>query len=172
MRRGITEKSLRVWNPLPADITDAAVVERAGLDLMRTVPQSPLSKQWHYSFGPEREMLTFEPGGSHVLRESDAQACLAELKEQGIVAVELDADDAALAKARSEGLRAAVTFHADRGNKRIQAYRRIHNLSREDLADVKHDIWSYYYNQALADMLNERLKEATVGGRKKASKAA
>ncbi len=158
MRRGITETSLRVWNPLPADITDEDVVEKSGLDLMRTVPLSPLRRQWQYSFGPERELLVFEPGDSHVLRESDANACLAELKEQGIVAVALDADEDTLAQATRDALRAAVTFYADRGAKRIAAYRRIHGVSKDDMEDVKHDVWSYYYNQALSEMLNERLK--------------
>lgn len=165
-KRGITEKSLFVFNPLPA-LTDAEVLEKAKLDdLARAAGRSPFIIEWQYSAGHEREDLVLRPGQRAALRESDAAACMRDNAERGLVTHELDATPEQIEKAAAEGLKRAITFYVDRGAKRLQELRKRHSLTAEEMEERRHDFWSFHYNQAAADLLRAHLAKATKAASK------
>jgi hypothetical protein len=51
-----------------------------------------------------------------------AVALLKEMREQGVVSYEVEAAPAVVEKAIRAGFQAAIKFHADRGNKRLQYF--------------------------------------------------
>lgn len=153
----ITGKTVFVYNPLPA-ITDEAVLRRAGL-LELTVPAErlPLIREWQYSAGSERENLVLNPGQRVALQEMYAVWLLKELREQGVVSHEMDADETAIRKAALEGFQKAIRFHAERGAKRLTDIRKRLGYSLEEMIEHKHEHYSFYHNQAIADMLREEM---------------
>jgi GNAT superfamily N-acetyltransferase len=166
-RRGITEKSVYLTNPLPA-FTDAEILKRAGLDDTTEAHQGrTLAMDWQYSAGAEREFIRLHPGDFQIMRASDAGLMLKELSEQGLASYPVDADEATIKQAREQGVRRAITFYADRGLKRVQEIRKKFGLTKDEIEERRHDYWSFYYNQAIADMLRESLTP-----KKGASKAA
>lgn len=172
MRRGITEKSVTVLNSLPP-IDDATVLERAGLaDVAEAGKLTPLHIDWQYSGGLEREFIRLLPGESQILRESDAQAIMRECAERGLVTHPVGASEDVVLKARVEGMKRAITFYADRGLKRVQALRKKHGLTKEEVEENKYDYWSFYYNQAVADLLREHLNEIAPNAAKRRKTAA
>jgi hypothetical protein len=160
-KRGITEKSLYVLNPLPP-ITDAEVLEKAKLDDL-SVPRNttPLTRTWQYSGGFEKEVIVLRPGERQAMRESDASACIAEIGEQGLVTHELDATPEQIEAAVVAGVKKAITFYTDRGAKRLKALRKIHSQTQAELEEDRHQHWSFYYNQALAELLRAYLAQLT-----------
>ena len=161
MRRGITESTVYVHNPLPP-LSDAEILAKSGLDDTATAASLlPLHMDWQYSFGPESEFIRLMPGDRVALRASDANSMLAELREKGLVSYPLDADEAAIKKAVEAGIKAAIVFFSDRGAKRLTALRKIHNHDRQAMEDNKHENWSFYYAQAVSDLLREHLKVAS-----------
>jgi hypothetical protein len=156
-RRGITEKSVYVHNPLPP-IEDAEILAKAGLD-DTAIPADlkPLVRDWTYGSGLTQEFLRLQPGERVIMRESDGNVCLKELKEQGVVIYAIDATPEQVKAACADGIRQAIVFYADRGNKRLTTLRKIHNYDRQAMEDNKHENWSFYYNQSLSEMLRAYL---------------
>jgi hypothetical protein len=174
MRRGISEESVLVLNPLPA-VDDAEVLERAGLlETAEAVDLKPLYIDWQYSAGAEREFIRLLPGESKVLRQSDASAMMHEVAEKGLCLVSLKATDEELKNARAGGIKRAITFYTERGNKRLQNIRKRFGLTAEEMKENRHEHWSFYFNQALADILREELNKLVpnVGLQKKRAKEA
>jgi hypothetical protein len=159
MRRGISEESVLVLNPLP-NIDDADVLERAGLlDTAEAATLKPLCIDWQYSAGIEREFIRLQPGDTKVLRRSDATAMMHEKAEMGLCMIEMKSTDEQLKTATIGGLKRAMTFYTERGNKRLQNIRKRFGLTREEMEENKHEHWTFYYNQAIADILREELNK-------------
>jgi len=174
MRRGISETSVFVFNPLPA-LEDADVLERAGLlETAEAATLSPLYIEWQYSGGREREYIRLLPGERAVLRMSDAAAMMHEKAEQGLTTLRLEGTPEEEKIASVAGLKRAIQFYTDRGNKRLQNIRKRFGLTREEMEENKHEHWSFYYNQAVADLLREELNRLApnAGLQKKRAKEA
>ncbi|MGH9557007.1 MAG: hypothetical protein ACRD2Y_14405, partial [Terriglobales bacterium] len=119
----------------------------------------PLVRDWSYGSGLTQECLRLQPSGEPVImRASDAEVCLKELREQGVISYAIDATEAQIAAAVKAGLQQAIVFYADRGNKRLTTLRKIHNLDRQAMQDNFHEHWTFHYNEALSQMLREHLK--------------
>jgi hypothetical protein len=172
MRRGITEETVYVLNPLPP-IEDAEVLERAGMsETSEAAKLKPLVIDWQYSFGEEREFIRLEPGQRVLMRVSDAQAFLKECAERGLVTHRVDADEATIARVSAEGLKKAIAFWSDRGRQRLITIRKKLGLTKEEMEDSRHEHWSFYYNQALADLLREHQAKGSTPTRAKKGAAA
>jgi len=160
-RRGLREKILYAHNPLP-NISDSELLEKAGLDLMEGATRPILfTWSWKYSAGLEFESLRLKPGEFAPLRENEAKDFMVEFREQGgVLAPNEDVNDPATRKLVIEGLTRAHTFYANRGaNKRVPEWRKVHGLSKEEALESKYEVWTFYRNQAAADVIAERIQK-------------
>jgi len=168
MRRGISEKSVKVLNPLPR-LADAAILEKAGLaDTAEAFNHTPLDIDWQYSGGDEREFVRLAPGASQILRASDAAVMMRECGERGLAMVQLTDNEETVEKACDDAIKRAILFYSDRGNKRLQNIRKRFGLTKEEMEENKHEHWSFHYNQAISDLLRAELNKAPA--KKRAAK--
>jgi hypothetical protein len=157
-RRGFSEPVVHVYNPLP-DVSDAEILERAGLDLIDPATRSPWICDWRYSGHDEREWVHLKPGEFLMLRKSELPEFMNENRELGMVVVDDPQDPESIRKATIKGLTAAYTFFKDRGKVRLLAVRKTHGFTAEEMEENRHEHWAYYYNQAKADIIAEVLKD-------------
>jgi hypothetical protein len=160
-KRGFSEKNYCGANPLP-DISDAEILERAGLDVMEPKDMGPFTLDWKYAPGPDREFARLKPGDYLILRESERQMFLTELADLGAVVYPHGADPFVKATAELKGLRRAMEHFGRQGNTRLIELRKTHGLTKEEMDDYKYDHWAYYYNQARADVLKEAVTKKTA----------
>lgn len=162
MRRGINQKVVYGYNPLPK-VSEQELLTAADLELTTPSKRSPFAVRWQYSSGTEREDITLEPGDSLTLRENpEAREFLAEFKELGLVIVE-DINDRAEVLAKSiEGLRVAQRHYLDRGA--AQAYKMGReaspNRSKEQVdGDFRYDYYPYFLNEAKAKAIGALVRK-------------
>ena len=91
-RRGFTESSYVVCNPLPT-LTDEEILKDAGLPKSEPKPLSPFRLIFKYGSGAETETLALQPGDEMIFRESDAKTFQRVLKEEGGCIWPMDADE-------------------------------------------------------------------------------
>ena len=156
--RGISETLYYVYNPLP-DIDEAEVLERAKLDGIEPKAVHPFGVLWQYGGTLEQEKVSLKPGEFFPLRKSEADAFLKEFGPLGIVAVEDPHNPDEVRKATLSGLNKALEYWRARGNKRITEYRKTHGIGADELEDFRYDLWAYYYNQARADIIKDKITD-------------
>ena len=168
MRRGISEKSVRVVNPLP-NTTEAELFTKAKLTLFREPTDlPPFEMVFQYSGGDEREVVCLKPGQQHVMRASDANDMMREKGEMGLVLLELNDPAESVHSKTMAGLLRGYRFYQERGHVRVIAWRQTHGLTAEETEERRHEIWQYHVNQAKADVIEEAMKAL----RKSVAKAA
>lgn len=170
--RGISEKTLYVYNPLP-QVTDHDLLIDSGLDMiMEPGKRSPFRAQWDYGAGHERETIYIEPGEFFAMRESDAKEFVSSANhtELGYVVVNTpNADDPEVKKAAITGLRKALAFYRDRGDKRIITMRKVHGLSEDEINEQRADYWCYFYSAAQARAIQHEIERLSKVPSKKAA---
>src|SRR3990167_2328881 len=156
-RRGLTERTFFLYNPLPSGITEAELLKRAALPDIVPSERPPFAFVWRYSASNERETLVLDAGSTFPLREREARDWLREFKEQGGMLLEDPKNDAALRAAQIDGLRQAVRFFRARGKVRVQEFRKGKGLTPEELEDRRHELYAYHLNEAKAEVVKEHL---------------
>lgn len=170
--RGIQEPVVYVHNPMPS-VTDKEIAERAELDLMDfSEKKTPFDWHWTYNAGLDQEHIDVLPGDFYALRKSEAELFLRQFAELGAVLVDDPHDEAQVKKSAMKGLKKAHTFWSDRGNKRIIDFRKTHGIGREEMTDYTYDLWVYYRNQAIADRIQEEIREIEKSPKRSAAQKA
>jgi hypothetical protein len=158
MRRGISEKSVFVYNPLPTT-SDAELLVAAGIDeLTQPAHRSPFMLEWQYSAGLEYEYIELKPGERRVLRESDATEWLRELEEQGGVVHDLDATPEQIRALSIAALQKAAKFFSERGSRRLPEVRKKLGMTSDEMEEAKYEHWAYHLNGAKERAIIDHLK--------------
>ncbi len=170
--RGISEKVVYAYNPLPAG-TDDAFLRAAGYeDLALNATEPAFMFTWRYGTGLQLESVDLAPGDFLPLRESEAREFLnsTNTAELGLCVVEkADASDPKTRKAAVDALRKAERFYSDAGRKQLIALKKRHNYNDSDMVDLRYTYRAYYRNiareQAIKVLIDQYKTPAPAKGR-------
>ena len=169
---GLREKIQYIHNPLPA-VTDAEVLERAGLEGVVPGNRLPLLRTWQYSTNEEREVLHFAPLSFTPLRAGhEISAVMRSQRELGLVVVDNPDDEDEVRQRALEGLAIAQRFYRDNGLGKVRRMMREANRGASETDEYKYDYWPYHYNEALSKFIAERINELRSSPSKKKAPAA
>lgn len=159
--RGISERVVYAYNPLPA-VSEAKLLEAAKLDdLIAPSKQSPFRFTWKYGSGLTMESVDLLPGDFLALRESEARELMnsTNAAELGICIVPVnDVTNADTRKLVIAALAKAAQFYFDRGRKQLMNLRKKHAYTEQDMDDVRHQFHPYVLNQAKEQVIRQYLE--------------
>ena len=158
MKRGISEKVVYAHNPLPKASRED-LLALADLPLLETGDDIEFTVKFQYGTGLDREDVVLEPGCFFQLRETEAGAVAHALADVGVVMMtEAQRNDPKeVARLQKIGLRRALTFWRERGQVKIDAYRRRHSIDRNEMDEHRYTIWPYYVADVKRRMIEELL---------------
>jgi len=156
-KRGISEKLVYIYNPLPA-VSEKDLIDQTDLEMLEASEKNFFQFRWKYGAADEYEFVIVEPKEMLALRQSEAPEFMREFAELGAVVLEDPSDELEVARIALNGLRKAQKYWADRGTKRVMEYRKTHGIGRDELEDHKYDLWVYFRNQAAADAVEAEMK--------------
>lgn len=173
--RGISEKIVYVYNPLP-DISETELFERNGLDdvLEPSHNVKPFNMTWQYGTGNEREVVQIDPGDFLALRESEAKEFLngSNYADMGMCVVEnTNLNDPETKRTATAALKKAANFYYDRGTRQLGNQRKRHNYTEQDMKDMRPQLHAYFINQAKEAEIRKLLGDFNSRGRKRAEAA-
>ena len=159
MKRGLRESIVYAHNPLPS-VTKAEILELAELPLLETGDDIEFTVKFRYGTGLDREDVELEPGCFFQLRETEASAVAKNLSELGIVMMteEQRNDPQKCSDLQRAGLLRALTFWRDRGQTKIDDYRRRHAIDRNELDEHRYTIWPYYVAEVKRKLIEDALR--------------
>jgi hypothetical protein len=157
-KRGLSESVVWAHNPLP-DVDDAALLAKAGLDMLTPKDKHPFALSWQFGGGLEREDISLLPGEFHPLRASESVEMQREMREQGLIMVNDMSDRAELLAKSEAGLRLAMTFWRDRGAPKLIQFRQRAGITDAEMEERKYDLWAYHVAKAKALLIEEKIKE-------------
>lgn len=161
-----------MFNPLP-NVTDAEVLERAKLDMIEPrEAKMPFALEWTHGGGLEKEYMRLNPGERHIMRDSDAALLVRELGEQGVISHPLNASVEEVKRLVLQALQRAQQFWSFRGGQRLTEFRKKSGLGKDEIEDHRYDLYAFHYNQALADILADKIAELRKDTKAAAPKAA
>jgi hypothetical protein len=156
--RGITEKTVFVYNPLP-NVSEQDLIVAIGLDgLVEPSTRSPFALTWQWSGGLQKEVIILNPGDRQPMRESDALACMKELREQGAVVHDLNADEKTVKRLSIDACLVAIRFWNDRGQPRLLEQRQKHGYTTEDMESRRYEYRHYHLAAARKAAIEEHVK--------------
>lgn len=170
--RGISEKVVFAYNPLPAG-TDDDFLRAAGFEeLVANATEPAFLFTWRYGSGLHLESVDLPPGEFLPLRVSEAREFLQSTNtaDLGLCVVETaNADDPKTRKAALEALRKAERFYAEAGRKQLLALKKRHNYNDQDMIDLRQTYRAYYRNiareLAIKTLIDSRKAPAASKGR-------
>lgn len=169
--RGISEKVVFAYNPLPK-IREAELLESAGLsDLMQPSKRYPFEFVWKYGSGLQMETVELQPGDFLPLRESEAKEFerATNAFELGLCIVFVaDANHADTKKLALQALSRAQRFYYDAGYKQLLEQRKRHSFTEAEMLEQRARYHPYYLNRAKELAIKEhidRLKAAKTSGK-------
>lgn len=158
--RGISEKVLFAYNPLPK-ISEAKLLEEAGLDdLMQPSKRSPFEFIWKYGSGLQQETVELQPGDFLPLRESEAREFerATNALELGMCVVPVaDANNTETKRLALQALNRAVKFYFDGGQRQLIQQRKVHNFTEQDMSDQRARFHPYYLNRAKENAIKDHI---------------
>lgn len=169
--RGISERVLFAYNPLPK-INEAELLKAAGLDdLLQASKRAPFEFIWKYGSGLQTETVELQPGDFLPLRESEAREFerATNALELGLCVVSVaDPNNAETKKLATQALNRAVRFYYDAGYKQLLEQRKRHSYTEAEMVEQKSRYFPYYINRAkelaIKDHI-EKLKAAKTTGK-------
>lgn len=173
MRRGISEKRIYAYNPLPM-VTEAELCERAGLMIRADADRSFFDFKWRWGTGIDKEWIFIRVGDEPIeLRESESRSLQRDLSEMGVVLLETPVthkNHAEECHAKSlDGLRRAYDYWHNIGEKRIAKTMMKAGITRDQLDTFKQSEWIHFRNaEAAKEVMKEmeRLKSEQKAAKK------
>lgn len=160
--RGISEKIVYAYNPLP-NVKDQELLDMAGLsELFTAATRSPFAFTWKYSSGLTGETIELLPGDFIPLRSSEAREFLqsTNAQELGMCVVETATlDDKRTRELAIAALQKALTFYHEGGTKQLINQRKRHSYSEAEMAEQRGFYHPYYLNQAKEQVVRARIAE-------------
>lgn len=174
--RGISEKIVYIYNPLP-DMTETELFEKHGLDdvLEPAYNVKPFDEMWQYGTGNERETVQINPGDFLALRESEAKEFLngSNFGDRGLCVVEEANPNAPeTRRAATAALKKAADFYYRCGRKQIMVQKKKNNYTESDLKDMRNQLHAFFINQAKEAEIRALISEPSHRGKPRKAEAA
>ena len=170
-RRGISEKVLYAYNPLP-NVSEADLFELDDLgEFFEPSSRSPFEFTWKYGSGLELETVHLVPGEMLPLRESEATEFMRATNAHELGLCILDSADpntASNRKAVREALLAAAKYYQSRGATQLLKQKKVHNYTDADMRDMRATLHAYYLNKAKEKAIRDHIAELRKAPRKAA----
>lgn len=171
--RGISEKIVYVYNPLPA-VEEVRLLEAAGLaELFEPATESPFRFTWKYGTGLQGESVDIYPGEFLPLRESEATEFMqsSNVSDLGLCVVNTNNPDVpAVRKAAIKALQDAAKYYLEGGTKQLLQQKKRHSYSEAEMEDMRAQYYPYHLNKAKEAAIRARIVE--LQGTKPKPKAA
>jgi hypothetical protein len=147
-------------NPLP-DVSDSEILKKAGLTKRKPSKHHPFEFSWLVGSGHDKQTFHITPDSEPLALRGDAEWRVfdRQWREWGGVLVNEDDSDEVVANKTFDGLRRAYEAWTKIGQVRVDEYQITHGLTDEQIERQRDQIWRYYYNQALADVISDRMEE-------------
>lgn len=174
--RGISEKIVYVYNPLP-DMSETELFENHGLkDVLEPAYNvKPFDVTWQYGTGNERETVQIGPGDFLALRESEAKEFMngTNFGDMGLCVVEdTNLNNPVVKRAATAALKKAADFYYRCGKKQIMVQRKRNNYTDADLKDIRNQLHAFFINEAKEAEIRKLLSESNHRGKPRKAEAA
>ena len=170
--RGISEKVVFAYNPLP-DVGEDELFKADRLnELFEPGIVSPFSFTWKYGGGLQQETVHLRPGDFLPLRESEAAEFIQSTNATELGLVVLPDQNITTPKNRKLILAAlmnAAKFYNQHGAAQIMKQRKVHNYTEEDIFDLRAQYHSYFINKAKELAIRAEIERLRKPGSAKAA---